>query len=128
MDRRAFLCNAGAVVLGAACQAHLLRVAFAKRAPCAGVALNAPAAAVFDPALERGRVLERAAARAGCTAWAIGDGRAEMADSDIGTLWHTRIAQRLEPGAALIGALRPSDRFVLARLASACAVTLRDFA
>ncbi|MCP3707627.1 hypothetical protein M3I54_11615 [Paraburkholderia sp. CNPSo 3274] len=90
--------------------------------------MNAPAAAVFDPALAQGRVLERAAARAGCIAWAIGDGCAEMADSDIGTLWHTRIARRLEPGAALIGALRPSDRFVLARLASARGVTLRDFA
>ncbi|MEX3915351.1 hypothetical protein AB4Y36_21265 [Paraburkholderia sp. BR10936] len=128
MDRRAFLCDAGAVALGAAWQAHALSVALGVRAPRAGAALDAPGAAVFDPALEQGRVLARAAARAGCVAWAIGDGCADTADSDIGTLWHARIARRLEPGADLTGALRPSDRFVLARLASARGVTLRDFA
>jgi hypothetical protein len=128
MDRRAFLCDTGAVVLGAAWQAHPLNVAFGERAPRAGAALDAPDAVVFDPALAQGRVLARAAARAGCVAWAIGDGCADTADCDIGTLWHARIARRLEPGAALTGALRPSDRFVLARLASARGVTLRDFA
>ncbi|MEX3978971.1 hypothetical protein AB4Y45_08290 [Paraburkholderia sp. EG287A] len=127
MDRRAFLCDAGAVVLGAAWQAHPLSVAIGERAPRAGAAF-ARSVAVYDPALAQGRVLARAAARAGCVAWAIGDGCADTAASDIGTLWHARIAQRLEPGAALTGALRPSDRFVLARLASARGVTLRDFA
>ncbi|MCX5540339.1 hypothetical protein M3A49_12675 [Paraburkholderia sp. CNPSo 3076] len=128
MDRRAFLYDAGAVVLGAACQAHPLSVAFGERVPRAGAVLDVPGAAVFDPALAQGRVLANVAARAGCVAWAIGDGCADMANSDIGTLWHAHIARRLEPGAALIGALRPSDRFVLARLASARGVMLRDFA
>ncbi|MEM5311552.1 hypothetical protein [Paraburkholderia sp. JHI869] len=90
--------------------------------------MSAPVAVVFDPALARGRVLAREAARAGCVAWAIGDRCSDVADTDIGTLWHARIARRLEPGTALIGALRASDRFVLARLAGARGVTLRDFA
>jgi len=128
MDRRAFLCDAGAVVLGAALQAHAPGVAFGERAPHASAALKARGAAVYDPALAQGRVLARAAASAGCVAWAVGDGDADIPDNDIGTLWHARIARRLEPGAALIGALRPSDRFVLTRLASARGVTLRDFA
>ncbi|WP_343675521.1 hypothetical protein [Paraburkholderia heleia] len=126
MNRRAFLCDAGAVALGAAWQAHALGVAFGERAPRASAAF-APRAAVYDPALAEGRVLARAAASAGCVAWGLGDGCADVPDNDIGTLWHMRIAQGIESGAALIGALRPSDRFVLARLACARGVTLRDF-
>ncbi|MCP3721813.1 hypothetical protein M3I53_01520 [Paraburkholderia sp. CNPSo 3272] len=128
MNRRAFLCDAGAVALCAAWQAHPLSVALGESVPRAGAVLDAPGAVVFDPALAQGRVLARAAARAGCVVWTIGDGCADPADSDIGTLWHAKIAQRLAPGAALTGALRSSDRFVLARLASARGVTLYDFA
>ncbi|MBB2928299.1 hypothetical protein [Paraburkholderia silvatlantica] len=127
MDRRAFLCDAGAVALGAAWQAHAPGVAFGERVSRANAAL-APRAAVYDPALAEGRVLARAAASAGWVAWGVGDGRDDMPDNDIGTLWHARIARSLESGAALIGALRPSDRFVLARLAYGRGVTLRDFA
>ena len=123
MDRRAFLCDAGAVALGAAWQTHALRVALGDSAPRASAAAGA---VVFDPALARGRVLAREAARAGCVAWAIGERGDGTADNDIGTLWHARIARRLEPGTALIGALRPSDRFVLERLANARGVKFRN--
>ena len=123
MDRRAFLCDAGAVALGAAWQTHALRVALGDSAPRASAAAGA---VVFDPALARGRVLAREAAQAGCVAWAIGERGDGMADDDIGTLWHARIARRLEPGTALIGALRPSDRFVLERLANARGVKFRN--
>lgn len=126
MDRRAFLCDAGAVALGAAWQTHPLRVALGERVPRANAALNTPDGVVFDPALARGRGLAREAARAGCVAWAIGEGGDGMAGNDIGTLWHARIARRLEPGAALIGALRPSDRFVLERLANVRGVKFRN--
>ncbi|WP_233881717.1 hypothetical protein [Paraburkholderia flagellata] len=126
MDRRAFLYDAGAVALGAAWQTHALRVALGKRAPRASAAPNAPDGVVFDPAIARGRVLAREAAQAGCVAWAIGERGDGAADDDIGTLWHARIARRLEPGTALIGALRPSDRFVLERLANARGVKFRN--
>lgn len=128
MDRRAFLCDAGAVAIGAAWQARPLGRAFFVAAPRASAASGVASLAVFDPALAEGRALARAAAREGCVAWAIGD-RADRGDAgDIGSLWHARIARRIEPGAILIGALRPSDRFVLARLAAARHVTLYDFA
>ncbi len=128
MDRRAFLCDVGAVALGAAWQTQALRVALGERAPRASAALNSANGVVFDPALARGRALAQEAACAGCVAWAIGDHGGGVADDDIGTLWHARIARRLEPGAALIGALRPSDRFVLERLANARGVTFRNAA
>ena len=126
MDRRAFLCDAGAVALGAAWQTHALRVALCDSAPRASAAPNTPDGVVFDPALARGRVLAQEAAQAGCIAWAIGERGGGTADNDIGTLWHARIVRRLEPGAALIGALRPSDRFVLERLANARGVKFRS--
>lgn len=126
MDRRAFLCDAGAVALGAAWQTHAFRVALGERAPRASAASNMPDGVVFDPLLARGRVLAREAAQTGCVAWAISERGDGMADNDIGTLWHARIARRLEPGAALIGALRPSDRFVLERLANARGVKFRN--
>ncbi|QGZ54893.1 hypothetical protein [Paraburkholderia acidiphila] len=126
MDRRAFLCDAGAVALGAAWQTHALRVALGARAPGASAALHLADGVVFDPALARGRVLAQKAAYAGCVAWALADHGGAMTDDDIGNLWHARIARRLEPGAALIGALRPSDRFVLERLASARGVKFRN--
>ncbi|SDC39183.1 hypothetical protein [Paraburkholderia lycopersici] len=123
MNRRAFLGEATAAALGAVWRAQPLGLALAGSVPDAGAGLGAASAAVFDPALPQGRALAREAARAGCAAWAVGDGA-----SDIGGLWHARIARRLEPGATVIGALRPSDRFVLARLAAARRVALRDFA
>jgi hypothetical protein len=116
------------MALGAAWQAHVLARALAGCAPRAGAAsgtvLGAASVTVFDPTLAQGRALAQEAARAGCAAWAIGDDF----DGDAGGLWHRHIAQRLAPGEAVIGALRPSDRFVLARLAAAQRVTLHDFA
>ena len=128
MNRRTFLRDAGAVALGTACQAHALPLAFAERVPDASAPWSAVSGAVFDPSLAQGRELAREAARAGCVAWAIGDLADDLAVGDIGALWHARMARRLERGVTLIGALRPSDRFVLERLAMARGVTLLDFA
>jgi hypothetical protein len=120
MDRRVFLCDAGAVALGTAWQVWPIALAFAGLASRANGAERAPGVAVFDPTLAEGRMLAQQARRAGYLAWSVGD-------SDIGALWHAQLAHRLEPGASLIGALRPSDRFVLARLATSRSVTLHRF-
>jgi len=128
MDRRAFLRDAGALALGSACQPYSLRFAFAGRVPDASAPLSAATGAVFDPSLARGLELAREAARAGCVAWSTGDRAHDLAIGDISELWHARMARHVEQGAMLIGALRPSDRFVLARLAMARGVTLLDFA
>jgi hypothetical protein len=131
MERRAFLCDAGAVALGVAWQAHPLALALAGSVPRAnaasGTLLGAASVAVFDRALGEGRALAYEAARAGCVAWAVGD-ESDESGGDVGALWHRQMAQRLAPGTAVTGALRPSDRFVLARLAAARRVTLHDFA
>lgn len=100
MDRRAFLCETGGTLLGAACDVRVVR----------GVAAGA-CVAVFDPALAEGRALAGYAARTGMEAWPAGD--------DIGALWHARLAHRAGPRTPMLAALRPSDAFVLTRLASA---------
>jgi len=134
MNRRGFLCDTGAVALGAAWRADPLAFALALCGPRAraGTALGAASAVVFDPALAEGRSLARQAASAGCIAWAVGDragdGVGVGVEGDIGGLWHAQLSRQLAPGATLIGSLRPSDRFVLARLAATRHVTLRDFA
>ena len=128
MDRRTFLRDAGAVALGSICQAHSLSFAFAERVPFASAPLRTASGAVFDRSLAQGLELAREAARAGCLAWATGDPAHYLVIGDIGELWHARMARHLERGVTLIGALRPSDRFVLARLAMARGVTLLDFA
>jgi len=130
MDRRVFLYDAGAVALGAAWRSRPLALALALAGPAAraGAALGAASAVVYDPALAGGRALARLAASAGCVAWAVGDRAVDGVDGDIGGLWHAQLARRLAPGATLFGSLRPSDRFVLERLAAARHVTLRDFA
>jgi hypothetical protein len=120
MDRRVFLRDVGAVALGSAWQARPFVLALAGSASHANEALGTPGVAVFDPTLAEGRMLAHRARCAGCVAWAIGD-------NDIGRLWHAQLARRLEPGASLIGALRPSDHFVLARLAASRSVTLHQF-
>ena len=127
MDRRTFLRDAGAVALGSACQAHSLGLAFAGPVPHASAPWSAVTGAVFDPSLAHGLELAREAARAGCVAWATGDLAADLAIGDVGELWHARMVRHIERGATLIGALRPSDRFVLARLAMTRGVTLLDF-
>jgi uncharacterized membrane protein YedE/YeeE len=113
MERRVFLCEVGAVALGSAWRMWPLVPALTGLVPHASVA-------VFDPTLVEGRMLAHRARCSGCVAWAV-------ADSDIGGLWHAQLARRLAPGAALVGALRPSDRFVLSRLAATRRVTLREF-
>jgi hypothetical protein len=99
MDRRIFLCETGGLLLGAACDVSFARVA----------AVSA-CVAVFDPALAEGRALALYAARTGVEAWPAGD--------DVGGLWHTRLARRAGQRTPMIAALRPSDAFVLTRLAA----------
>jgi hypothetical protein len=100
MDRRAFLCETGGALLGAACDVPVAR------GPAVGACV-----AVFDPSLAEGRALARYAARSGIEAWPAGD--------DIGTLWHARLARRTGPRTPMLAALRPSDAFVLTRFAAA---------
>lgn len=102
MDRRTFLCETALVLVGAACRAW----------PACGAGaepFGSADAAVFDPALAGGRALARHAARTGIEAWSA---------DDIGMLWHAQLARRVTPRARLIAALRPSDQFVLTRLAA----------
>jgi hypothetical protein len=103
MDRRTFLCETGGALLGAACHAHRDEQ---DAEPHARVCI-----AVFDPARVEGRWLAQRALRAGIAAWPVSD--------DIGLIWHTQIARRAGPRMAMIAALRPSDQFVLTRLAAA---------
>lgn len=139
MDRRAFLRDAGAMALGAACQAHAFPQAFAAATPRANGmwnTANMANIAVFDPTLAQGRALAREAARVGCVALSLAGPVSDPVDranhlavnDDIGRLWHAGLARRVPPCAVVVGALRPSDRFVLARLAAAQRVTLIDFA
>lgn len=100
MDRRTFLCETGGALLCAACDA-----------PFARAADVGACVAVFDPALAAGRALARYAAGAGIEAWPAGD--------DIAALWHARLARRAALRTPVLAALRPSDAFVLTRLASA---------
>jgi hypothetical protein len=110
MDRRTFLCETGGALLGAVCNVS---------AACSAAA-HAPACiAVFDPALAHGRALAHQAARAGIEAWSASD--------DIGMLWHARIARRAGPVTPMIAALRPSDQFVLTRLAASRGALVRPF-
>ncbi|WP_322009441.1 hypothetical protein [Paraburkholderia sp. J12] len=102
MDRRTFLCETGGALLGAGVGCGGWRMLRQTRS----VAL---AGVVFDPTLAAGQAFARHAARAGIEAWSLAD--------DIGMLWHTQLAQRLDPRARLIAALRPADAFVLTRLA-----------
>jgi hypothetical protein len=121
MDRRSFLCDVGAAALGAAWPLRPVTRSLGGYVSYANVLPGAASVAVFDPTLAEGRMLAHRARCAGCAAWAVGD-------SDIGGLWHGQLARRLESGASLIGALRPSDRFVLARLAATRRVTLHEYA
>ncbi|MFC5428254.1 hypothetical protein ACFPTO_05460 [Paraburkholderia denitrificans] len=114
MDRRTFLCETGGALFAAACDVAPAR---GVRGACTDESASACACiALFDPALARGRALAQYAARTGIEAWPAGD--------DIGMLWHARLARRAEcaerAGARtrMIAALRPSDQFVLARLAA----------
>jgi hypothetical protein len=101
MDRRTFLCETGGALLGVGCGAWPLS---------SGMRGAALAGVVFDPALAAGRTLARHAAQAGIEAWSVAD--------DIGMLWHTELASRLDSRARLLAALRPADAFVLTRLAA----------
>lgn len=116
MDRRTFLCETGGALLGAACGVPFSWISpMSAIAPVAAIArrdaVRANACiAVFDPALSRGRALARYAARAGIEAW--------PAATDIGLLWHAGLARRAVSRGTVIAVLRPSDRFVLTRLAA----------
>jgi len=110
MDRRTFLCETGGALLGAACNVPAARGAAAHALTCI---------AVFDPALAHGRALAYHAARERIDAWAAAD--------DIGMLWHVQIARRAGPGTPMIAALRPSDQFVLTRLAASRGAVVRAF-
>ncbi|TAM00418.1 MAG: hypothetical protein EPN70_22400 [Paraburkholderia sp.] len=114
MDRRTFLCETGGALFAVACDvapARGVRGAFTGESASAYSCI-----ALFDPALAQGRALAHYAARKGIEAW--------PADDDIGMLWHARLAryaERAECAGArtrMIAALRPSDQFVLARLAA----------
>lgn len=110
MDRRTFLCETGGALLGAACNVPATRGAAAPALACI---------AVFDPALAHGRSLAHHAARAGIEVWPAAD--------DIGMLWHAHVAHRAGPGTPMIAALRPSDQFVLTRLAASRGALVRPF-
>jgi hypothetical protein len=114
MKRRVFLCEVSVVAIGVAWRKRPLARALAD-----GARRNT-GVAVCDPTLAEGRALARRAASAGYVAWNVADG-------DIGGLWHAQIVRHIAPRAVLVGALRASDRFVLARLAAARGVTLHDF-
>lgn len=104
MDRRTFLYETGGTLLGAACNVPFIpftRAVAARTHACV---------AVFDPVLAPGRALADYAVRTGIEAWPATD--------DIGILWHARLLQRAGPRTPMIAALRPSDQFVLTRLAA----------
>jgi len=107
MDRRTFLGEMGGVWLAFVCGAW--------RVPC-DVPDEGPCCAVFDLALVQGRELARRARRAGIDAW--------LASDDIGKIWHAQLARRIGARTQVIAALRPSDTFVLTRLAAARGVVV----
>lgn len=104
MDRRTFLCESVAVLIATACGVSSTR-ATQRIAMRTGACI-----ALVDRTLAVGRALALYADRAGIETWVI--------DDDIGTLWHTHLARRTDPHTALLAALRASDAFVLARLAT----------
>ncbi|HKT97969.1 MAG TPA: hypothetical protein VJS30_15770 [Paraburkholderia sp.] len=123
MNRRTFLHAAGGT-LAAACAARA--AAYPRPFGAQQDAMQLPMQsamriALYDPTLARGQALARAAARMSVPAFALEGENG----GDIGMLWHTQLARRVEvspdaPVAALCAlcALRASDRFVLERLAA----------